>query len=106
MMFAIRHKPTGWLMPRGNGRGGRGGTFQTPEPISERTRLFATEGGAKAALRWWLAGEAHVVYVNSDCFEEAADEDWRTVRKPERVADDMEIVPMILSPGPPTGEAP
>lgn len=87
-MFVIRHKPTGWFMPRGKGRGGRGGTFQSPEPLSDCTRLFASKAGAARALAWWLDGETSAHWVG----DWDGQEHWTTIPRPERRAEDMEIV--------------
>jgi hypothetical protein len=87
--FAIKHKPTGKLMPqipRGQKAGGTRVELQDKGP----PRLFVNETAAKNALRWWLGGVVTVsCYQN---YEGDYDEGWQVTPKPERKAEEMEII--------------
>lgn len=95
--FAIKHKPSGNLLPLVFGtRGGRG--FTCVEPADPRVcppRLFTRQQDAKCALTWWLKGEARVSRGRD--YEGEFSEDWSTTRRPERKSDEMEIVGIRLS---------
>ena len=100
--FAIRHKPSGHLLPLVWGtRGGRGFTCVEPaDPTVCPPRLFTRQQDAKCALSWWLRGETRVTMSRSysGVFGEADDsEDWSTNRRPERKSDEMEVVGIRLS---------
>lgn len=91
--WAIKHKPSGKLLPSPRGRGGRGGTFvEINDPGTPR--LFHDAKSAKAALRFWLAGEIHVGQHQD--YSGDWDEDWRTVPKPDRKAEDMQVVRVAI----------
>ena len=87
--FAIRHIPTGRLLPNPRGRGGRGGTF-TEFDDEGVPRLFEKRTSAEQALRWWLGGK--VVVGQTQDFEGYVDEDWRIVPQKHRKAEECDIV--------------
>lgn len=93
-MYVIKHKPSGSYLPHFRGRPGRGGTCVN---IGDKgmPRLFANKVAAKNALRWWLEGVVGVKIFYGDAFEEAS-ESWTTEKRPERRAEDMEIVKVEL----------
>lgn len=92
--WAIKHIPTGTYLPAPRGRGGRGGTRVSVDGTA-LPRLFTSEQSAKASLRWWLAGEVHVYQEQN--YEGEYNETWETIPKADRVADDMEVVPVSLT---------
>jgi len=86
MKFWIRQKSTGYFMPAGRGQG-----FTADKPRSADVcppRLFGKRGGATNALRWWLQGEAWADQETGDI---------HSIPKPERNADDMELVVILLT---------
>ena len=93
-LFAIQHKPSGGFLPEVH----KGYTFSEPS-ATDIPRLFATEGGAKRALAWWLKGVT-TVRVSATGFSwdgpDDPEEDWDTKAMPERKAEDMEVVPVLL----------
>lgn len=81
--LAIRHRPTGAFLPSVKGYG-----FTRTAPTHEEApRLFTKIGPAKQALNYWLDGELFEGNVSDDNTLAL-----RLVRKPERKAEDMEIV--------------
>lgn len=86
--YAIRHKPTGFLMPNANGSRGSGSGFTWIEPDEWGTpRLFTTVGDASRAATWWAKGQAYVVGENQGV----------TCQKVNgRDRKDLEIVSVIL----------
>ena len=84
--LAIRHRPSGGLLPNVRGYG-----FTRTEPsLTDPPRLFAAHGPAQQALNYWLQGE----------FTEKSDYDTdygaeltlHCKKRPDRRADQMEIV--------------
>lgn len=93
--WAIRQKSTGLYLP--NTVRWRGSTHTEPGDPAENIRLFNTESGAAASLRWWLKGRTVKVWTvgyYAGSFDEVDDLD--TTPAPERNADDMEVVPVVL----------
>lgn len=57
MLFAIRHVPTGFFLPPGQGKCGNGGSFMEPvDPEKVTPRFFTSERSAKLALIAWAKG--------------------------------------------------
>lgn len=85
--FAIRHNPSGGFLPAVKGYG----FTRTSPTLDEPPRLFGKTGPARQALDRWLEGEL---------FEGTPDDenriDLRLVRKPDRMASQMEIVEVEL----------
>lgn len=108
-LYAVRHKPTGFYIPRPQRSDGRGGSFTKPfnfaDPnsngLSSRTmknaqpRFFTEERAAKIFLNAWLQGKwvCHRLYGGYD-------DDWGEetypVKDETRVAEDMEIIPVEI----------
>lgn len=75
---------------------GRGGSFAEPcEPSTKPPRIFHQEGAAKRALNAWLKGQWHCSRGFDD-FHNEYYEETSIEPKPERRAEDMEIVPLSL----------
>lgn len=92
--WAIRHKSGKYLLTRAKGRG-KGYTHDEPETPGRRLpRLFASEKGAKLALKAWLAG----AWVEKFSIDSNGNEDLGLdiLPLPERNPEDMEIVPFLL----------
>lgn len=82
--LAIRHKPTGGLLPAVKGYG-----FTRAAPThDEAPRLFKKLGPAKQALARWLEGE---LYEGAED-DESNQISLRLVPKKDRKACDMELV--------------
>ncbi|KKL77589.1 hypothetical protein LCGC14_2033350 [marine sediment metagenome] len=99
--YSIRHIPTGNFLSVPIGRSGKGGTWTEPVPLSNINppRLFCSEHAAKIALTYWLKGRFSVTHSTySGEWGEEHDEIEHTEPAPERKREDMEIVPMILTP--------
>lgn len=100
-LYAIKHKPSGGFLPELSGQRA-GYTYTEPVKPNEsygHPRLFETRGAARRALAWWLKGvtTVNVSITPSTAFgPEDYDEDWHTEEKPDRKAEDMEIVPVLL----------
>ena len=84
--LAIRHRPSGGLLPNVRGYG-----FTRVEPsITDPPRLFSSKGPAQQALNYWVQGE----------FTEKPDYDsdfgsqltLHCRKRPDRRAEEMEIV--------------
>lgn len=91
--FAIRHIPTGRLLPAPRGRNGRGGTH-VEFGDEGMPRLFEKEQSAKLALRPWLQGKINVFQRFDDSY---ADETWSVEPTPHRKAEECEIVRVELT---------
>ena len=100
-MWAIRHKPTGFMLPNPKGHSGRGGSFVDPQDPKEiHPRLFISQLAAKRALIAWLRGK-HEGEWEHDCGDE-----WGPTYKycvgyvvipvPSRKAEDMEVIEIKL----------
>jgi len=81
---------------------GRGSTAQ--ELATEGTvppRLFVSARSAKCALKWWLRGAFHEEHHRSGSILGELDDYVNLIcsPRPERKAEDMEIVPIKLIPG-------
>jgi hypothetical protein len=96
--WIIRSKKTGAYLPELE-KPTRGGYTHTEPSTVLKPRLFTTERGAKNALWWWLRGEVTVRVTMADfgAFDPEPSEDWQTNAKPDRKAEDMEVIPVILS---------
>lgn len=94
--YAIKHKPTGFLMPSGRGRGF---THDEPEdPNVIPPRLFRRKQDAQSALNHWLAGRLRVSHTRTgDWFGSDDRETWEYEADPCRRAEDMEVVEMFLT---------
>lgn len=92
--FAIRHKPSGRFLPAINSYG-----FTRTEPsASDPPRLFVRKGSATQALDWWLEGESfEEVMENLDTPTPERHIRIRTLKRPNRRREDMEIVVVGLS---------
>jgi len=84
--LAIRHRPSGGLLPNIKGYG-----FTRTEPTkTEPPRLFVRESSAKQALNYWLQGE---LYERTDSDSDFGEEiTLHCKRRFDRVPADMEIV--------------
>ena len=92
--YAIKHKPTGYYMPEIYAK--RGYTHTEPLAPSRSTpRLFMSRAGAARALGNWLKGITSVTRTRGDGWEIDDDETWHTEHRPERKAEDMEIVAIL-----------
>lgn len=101
--FAIRQISTGHYMPNYGTRKGRGGwTNDEPQPADKAPpRLFIKRQYAKAALREWLKGVQYESYTarRTSWGDHDCDVELLVRPKPERaMADDMEIVELLLGP--------
>ena len=85
--LAIRHRPTGGLLPSVRGYG-----FTRAEPsLEEPPRLFIRASSATQALKYWLEGELYEGSIRDAEF--GGDEiSLRLVKRPDRRASEMEIV--------------
>uniref|UniRef100_UPI0032195AA1 hypothetical protein n=1 Tax=Chryseobacterium sp. TaxID=1871047 RepID=UPI0032195AA1 len=96
-LYAIRHIPTGFYLPEPTGYGGRGGSFSEPVDCSldgPNPRLFTSMLSAKRALTQWLRGEHHGEFEYEDGYKYSTGA--TVVFKPERIKEDMEVVPFTL----------
>lgn len=93
--YAIRHKRNGFFLPAQNSYGF---TRTEPVPMSKAPpRLFITKGPATQALEWWLKGEVFESAVdNLESVGPEREITLRTVPKPGRRREDMEIVVIRL----------
>ena len=83
--LAIRHRPSGGLLPNVRGYG-----FTRTEPsLSDPPRLFRSQPAAMQALRYWLAGEHFEVDSDSDFGGTIT---LHCKRRPDRRPEDMEMV--------------
>lgn len=84
--LAIKHKPSGGLLPAVRGYG-----FTRAKPsLEEAPRLFTKIGPAKQALSYWLEGEMYEGIESED--ETGFTTTIQCIKRPERRAQDMEIV--------------
>jgi len=92
-VYAIRHKPSGGYLPMPRGRLGRGGSHTEPVipdgSIEKHPRLFPNERNAKNCLAAWLHGK-YFAYGEFG-------EDIEIKPQPNRVREDMEIVPITIN---------
>ena len=102
-MWAIRHKPTGFMLPNPKGHSGRGGSFVDPkDPKEIHPRLFITQLAAKRALIAWLRGKHEGAYdfeysdYDNKSYQVCVG--YVVVPVPSRKAEDMEIVEIVLQP--------
>lgn len=91
-LSAIRHKPTGYFLPEIYGV--RSGYTNTVPQKHGIPRLFVEASAAKRALTWWLKGVTSV-YRSRD-WDGDYDETWELTEVPERKAEDMEVVTVLL----------
>lgn len=107
-LYAVRHKPTGFYIPRPQRTDGRGGSFTEPFNFADPTsngksrrtannaqpRFFTEERAAKIFLNAWLQGrwKCHRGGEWDDYYEETY-----PVKDPNRIAGDMEIVPVQIT---------
>ena len=96
-MWAIRHKPTGFMLPNPKGHSGRGGSFVDPQDPKEiHPRLFITQRAAKRALIAWLRGRHEGAYdfeysdYDNKSYQVCVG--YVVVPVPSRKAEDMEVV--------------
>lgn len=84
--LAIRHRPSGGLLPNVRGYG-----FTRTDPsTTEPPRLFVRMASAKQALNYWLQGEHYETTDSDSDFGTSITLNCR--RRPDRRAEDMEIV--------------
>jgi len=107
--YAVRVKGTNKYLPRPQRRDGRGGSHLDPVDFSDRSswperyardmqiRSYTTERAAKNLLAAWLQG---AVYCERSGATAPYYDDYyevnRLERKPERRAEDMEIVEITI----------
>ena len=96
-MWAIRHKPTGFMLPNPKGHSGRGGSFVDPQDPNEiHPRLFISQLAAKRALIAWLRGKHEGAYdfeysdYDNKSYQVCVG--YVVVPVPSRKAEDMEVV--------------
>ena len=96
-MWAIRHKPTGFMLPNPKGHSGRGGSFVDPQDPKEiHPRLFTSQLAAKRALIAWLRGKHEGAYdfeysdYDNKSYQVCVG--YVVVPVPSRKAEDMEVV--------------
>jgi hypothetical protein len=96
--FIIRSKMSGWYLPPGSGRGGRGATHQKLiEPSSMfPPRLFHTERAAQISLTWWLKGATSVISSGSISIDFNDYELLVTQPQPDRWLEHMEVARVEL----------
>jgi hypothetical protein len=92
--WAIRQKSTGLFMPSARSNGKRRG-FTHDEPTGGPPRLFKLERYAKSALKAWLSGEM-VESGGYDSWTGEYDIDVKVKPRPERKAEDMEVVKVSI----------
>lgn len=89
--FAIRHKPTGYLIPVAKGYRGRGGSHVEPcDPKIHRPKFFNSRASAKGWVTGWLKGKITVSTYQT--YEGDWDEKWTVTPVPSRKAEELEIV--------------
>lgn len=94
--YAIRQKSTGYMIPEGEGRRGRGTTHQEPNPcIVCPPKLYHTEAAAKCSLTWWLKGKTSVSMCGSYEYGDL-DEQWET-QDMGRDPKDFHVVPIHMT---------
>jgi hypothetical protein len=92
--YVLKHKATGWVLPIGPGKSGRGFTHVEPvDPEENLPRLFKSPQAAMAALGWWLKGKTTVGWMSTsyetpDILDE---EDWRTEPVPGRNKEEWQV---------------
>lgn len=99
IFYIIKDLDTGDYMPPAMGRAGRGGTHQEllPAGCGLPPRLYHTQAGAFASLRWWLQGRTSVSRTGFSSFEDYdVDESWHTEDVPERRQRNMDVVPVEI----------
>ena len=96
-MWAIRHEPTGFMLPNPKGHNRRGGSFVDPQDPNEiHPRLFITQLAAKRALIAWLRGKHEGAYdfeysdYDNKSYQVCVG--YVVVPVPSRKAEDMEVV--------------
>lgn len=98
--YVIKDLDTGDYMPPPLGRAGRGGTHQEllPAGCGLPPRLYNTQAGARASLRWWLKGRTSVSLTghNDPWGDSDVDESWHTEDVPGRRQRNMDVVPIEL----------
>ena len=93
--WVIRHKPSGGYLPV-LPTGLRAGYTHTEPDLTAVPRLFGDAAAAKRALTWWLKGTLHVTKTGGQWGFEEYDETWHDTVMPDRKAEDMEVVPVLL----------
>ena len=91
LVYAIRHIPTGKLMPVT--RHARGSSYWTPDKVTPQgvPRLFPTRRGATNAMTAWLQGEWVPVWDQEDGCIGAVPE-----KRPERKKGDVEVISLMV----------
>ena len=91
--YIIRHKPSGGFLPEVH----KGYTFSEPRTTGV-PRLFISAAAGKRALTWWLKGTLHVTKTGGlwGFGEPEYDETWHEDPMPDRKAEDMEVIPVLL----------
>lgn len=93
LMYAIRHKPTGFYLPVGKGT-----TWREPaDPELQPPRLFLTHKSAYHCLVNWLKGKWRATWDCGDSGDPYVD-DIDITPVPSRKAEDMEIIAFNLVP--------
>lgn len=92
--WAIRHIPTGKLLPCAYGRQGRGGSHLEPaDPRFELPRLMKSKKQAMNVLNAWLRGKT-IARRWGDGID--FEEEIETIPQAHRVREDMEIISVNL----------
>lgn len=87
-LYLIRHKPTGFYLPRTTGSA----TRRSPDPDPNKARIYYSRQQAKQSLIYWLEGVT--AYIQDYWSGEI---DLSTVHKPDRIASEYEIIEKELS---------
>lgn len=94
-LFAIRHIPSGLFLPHRHQKKG----YTHDDPKEGMPRLFTRRSSATAALRCWLQGEwSDKGTVDSYTGEWDYSGPEPTKKRPDRKANEMEVVTMVLRP--------
>ncbi len=92
--YAIRHRPSGYFLPA---QGSWGFTRTEPlHPSKAPPRLFIGKGRATQALDWWLRGESYEHRSEDDDMSGTQQVFLKTIPRPNRRREDMEIVVVTL----------
>ena len=101
-LFFVRHKPTGYYIPRPEGRNGRGGSHLEPQSDSNIARIFYSERSAKIFISAWAKGKYVCDRYISDGhpgndWEKDYVEHTHIVPVASRNKDDMEVIVREIS---------
>ena len=94
--FAVKHKPTGYYIPQPEGRQGRGGSFEEPNPDQNRVRLFKSERAARIFITTWCKGKHYGETEYDDYTGGSYTIGYSITPEPSRIFEDMEIVKLEI----------